>query len=136
MPRLADLMARDVLSVAPDDTLAEAAQVMADHSVGSAVVHDHGRLVGIITERDLLRAAASRVHPSEGRVREWMTVDPVVASEETSPAEAAGTMLEHGFRHLPVVERERTVGIVSLRDVMRWSLHVELGSEHVGSDFP
>ncbi len=129
-------MVRDVLAVAPDETLAEAAQVMADHSVGAAVVHDHGRLIGIITERDLLRAAASRVHPSEGRVREWMTVDPLVASEDMSPADAAGTMLEHGFRHLPVVERERTVGIVSLRDVMRWSLHVELGSEHVGSDFP
>jgi acetoin utilization protein AcuB len=69
-------------------------------------------------------------------VREWMTADPIVASESTSPGEAARTMLEHGFRHLPVVEGGRTVGIVSLRDVMRWSMHVEPGTEHIGSDFP
>jgi CBS domain-containing protein len=136
MSRLGELMSRDVLSVAPEDTLAEAAQLMADHAAGSAVVLEHGRLIGIVTERDLLRAAAARVHPSEGRVREWMTVDPIVASESTPAGDAARTMMEHGFRHLPVVENERTVGIVSLRDVMRWSLHVELGSEHVGSDFP
>ena len=129
-------MSRDILSVAPEDTLAEAAQTMTDHHVGSAVVLEHGRLIGIVTERDLLRAAAARAHPSEARVREWMTVDPIVASESTSAGEAARTMMEHGFRHLPVVEGERTVGIVSLRDVMRWSMHVELGTEHVGSDFP
>jgi len=45
-------------------------------------------------------------------------------------------MLEHGFRHLPVVEGERTLGIVSLRDVMRWSMHVDPGFEQPGSDFP
>ena len=136
MNGLAELMTRELLAVAPEDTLGEAAQRMADNEVGSAVVLDHGRLIGIVTERDLLRATAGRVHPSEGRVREWMTSDPIVASESTSPGEAARTMLENGFRHLPVVAGERTVGIVSLRDVMRWSMHVEPGTEHVGSDFP
>jgi CBS domain-containing protein len=136
MDGLSELMTREILGVAPEDTLGEAAQRMADQHVGSAVVLDHGRLIGIVTERDLLRAMAGRVHPSEARVREWMTSDPVVASESTSPGEAAWTMLEHGFRHLPVVDEGRTVGIVSLRDVMRWSMHVEPGSEHVGSDFP
>ena len=136
MDGVGDLMTREILAVAPEDTLGEAAQRMADQHVGSAVVLDHGRLIGIVTERDLLRAMAGRVHPSEARVRSWMTSDPIVASEATSPAEAARTMLEHGFRHLPVVEQGRTIGIVSLRDVMRWSFHVEPGSEHVGSDFP
>jgi CBS domain-containing protein len=136
MDGLGELMTREILGVAPEDTLGEAAQRMADQHVGSAVVLDHGRLIGIVTERDLLRAMAGRVHPSEARVREWMTSDPVVASESMSPGAAARTMLEHGFRHLPVVEEGRTIGIVSLRDVMRWSLHVEPGSEHVGSDFP
>ena len=56
MPRLGDLMTNDLLSVAPEDTLGEAAQRMADANVGSAVVLDHGRLIGIVTERDLLRA--------------------------------------------------------------------------------
>ena len=136
MSALLEFMSRDVLGVAPEDTLGEAAQRMAEHNVGSAVVLEHGRLVGIVTERDLLQAVAGRVHPSEARVREWMTVDPVVASGSTSAGEAARTMVAHGFRHLPIVERGETVGIVSLRDVMRWSLQIELGSEHVGSDFP
>lgn len=136
MAELADVMSRRVLGVAPEDTLGEAAQLMADQGVGSAVVLEHGRLIGILTERDLLRAMAGRVHASEARVREWMTADPVVAEESTSPGQAARTMLDHGFRHLPVVEGDRTIGIVSLRDVMRWSLHVEPGTEHVGSDFP
>jgi CBS domain-containing protein len=122
---LGDFMTDELLSVAPEDTVGEAAQRMADQNVGSAVVLDHGRLIGILTERDLLRAMAGRVHPSEGRVREWMTADPVVASRSTTTAEAARTMLEHGFRHLPVVDGERTLGIVSLRDVAREELVTE-----------
>lgn len=112
-------MARAVVSVAPEDTLGEAAQKMVDEGVGSAVVLDHGRLIGILTERDLLKAAAGRVHSSEARVREWMTEEPITASSETSVEDAVRTMLEHGFRHLPVVEEGRTVGVVSLREVVR-----------------
>ena len=136
MVELRDLMTRDVLAVAPEDTLGEAAQRMADGNVGSAVVVDYGRLVGILTERDLLRAVAGRVHSSEARVRDWMTANPLTASESTPAEEAARVMLEHGFRHLPVVQEEQTIGIVSLRDVMRWSVHVTPGTEHIGSDFP
>jgi CBS domain-containing protein len=119
MVNLGDVMARAVVSVAPEDTLGEAAQKMVDEGVGSAVVLDHGRLIGILTERDLLKAAAGRVHSSEARVREWMTEEPVTASSETSVEDAVKTMLEHGFRHLPVVEEGRTVGVVSLREVVR-----------------
>jgi CBS domain-containing protein len=122
MTQLGDLMTKNLSSVAPEDTIGEAAQQMADDNVGSAVVLDHGRLIGILTERDLLRAMAGRVHPSEGRVREWMTADPVVAAPATTAAEAARIMLDHGFRHLPVVDDERTLGIVSLRDVVRGEL--------------
>jgi CBS domain-containing protein len=119
---LAELMTRDLVTVAPEDTIGEAAQKMADRGIGSAVVTDFGRLIGILTERDLLRAVAGRVHSSEARVREWMTPDPVTASPSTDAAEAAGIMLERGFRHIPVVEDERTIGIVSIRDVAEWTL--------------
>ena len=119
MINLGDVMARAVVSVAPEDTLGEAAQKMVDEGVGAAVVLDHGRLIGILTERDLLKAAAGRVHSSEARVREWMTEEPITASSETSVEDAVRTMLEHGFRHLPVVEEGRTVGVVSLREVVR-----------------
>jgi len=119
MSAIGEMMARDVLSVAPEDTIGEAAQKMVDRGVGAAVVLDYGRLIGIFTERDLMRAVADRVHSSEARVREWMTADPITISLETSPEEAAQTMLDNGFRHLPVVEGERAVGIVSIRDVAR-----------------
>ena len=119
MINLGDVMARAVVSVAPEDTLGEAAQKMADEGVGSAVVLDHGRLIGILTERDLLKAVAGRIHSSEARVREWMTEDPVTAPSDTSAEDAVRTMLEHGFRHLPVVEEGRMVGVVSLREVVR-----------------
>jgi CBS domain-containing protein len=125
---LGDFMSREVLSVAPEDTIGEAAQLMADANVGSSVVLEHGRLIGILTERDLLRAMAQRVHPSEARVREWMTAEPMAVSESTTADEAARLMVENGFRHLPVVDGDRTLGVVSLRDVMRHDLETEVGS--------
>jgi CBS domain-containing protein len=129
MTRLSELMTGAVVSVAPEDTLGEAAERMAEDGVGSAVVLDSGRLIGILTERDLLRAVAGRVHTSEARVREWMTVDPMTATESTSADEAMRTMLEQGFRHLPVVEEGRTIGVVSLRELMRAAMQVDVGAE-------
>jgi CBS domain-containing protein len=125
---IGELMTRDVLAVAPEDTLGEAAERMVERGVGSVVVSDFGRLIGILTERDLLRAVADRIHSSEARVREWMTAKPVTASPETTAREAARTMLDHGFRHLPVLDGDTILGIVSLRDVLEWTLR-EAGSE-------
>lgn len=122
MATLGELMTREILEVAPEDTLGQAAESMVERGVGSAVVSDFGRLIGILTERDLLRAVAGRVHSSEARVREWMTADPVTASESTELKDAAETMLEQGFRHLPVVDDDRAVGIVSIRDVVEWTV--------------
>jgi CBS domain-containing protein len=118
---LADLMTREVLTVAPEDTIGETAQKMVELGVSSAVVSDYGRLIGIVTERDLTRAVAGRVHTSEARVREWMTPDPVTLTKDASPEEAAKIMLDRRFRHIPIVEDEHTIGIVSIRDVARWS---------------
>jgi CBS domain-containing protein len=118
---LASLMTPDVLAVAPEDTIGEAAQKMVDRGVSSVAVSDFGRLIGILTERDLTRAVAGRTHSSEARVREWMTPDPVTLPPSASPKEAAEIMLDKGFRHVPVVEDDRAIGIVSIRDVARWS---------------
>ena len=121
MSTLSDLMTSDVLTVAPEDTIGEAAQKMVDREVSSAAVSDYGRLIGILTERDLTRAVAGRTHSSEARVREWMTPDPVTLAPSASPKESAEIMLDRGFRHIPVVDGERAIGIVSIRDVARWS---------------
>ncbi len=114
-----DVMSRDLLTVGPEETLGEAAEKMAVRGVGAALVLELGRLVGILTERDLLTALASRADASEARVSEWMTANPVTAPEETPIPRAARIMVKHGFRHLPIVEGERSTGIVSLRDVVR-----------------
>jgi CBS domain-containing protein len=94
---------------------------MVERGVSSAVVSDYGTLIGIVTERDLTRAVAGRVHSSEARVREWMTPEPVTLGPEATAADAAKVMLENSFRHVPIVEDGRAVGIVSIRDVARWS---------------
>jgi CBS domain-containing protein len=125
MSTVRELMTDDVLAVEPSDTIGETAQKMVERGVSSAVVSDYGTLIGIMTERDLTRAVAGRVHSSEARVREWMTPDPITLAADASPAEAARIMLENGFRHVPIVEGDRPIGIVSIRDVARWSTEEE-----------
>jgi sulfide:quinone oxidoreductase len=103
------------LVVAPEDTLGEAAEKMRDEDVGSTLVTDYGRIIGILTSRDLMRAFAGRAHPSEARVREWMTAEPVTVSRGTTLARALALMTEHGFHHLPVVDGDEPVGLVGMR---------------------
>jgi CBS domain-containing protein len=119
---VADLMVKDVLTVAPSDTIGEAAEKMNAANVGAVVVvEDFVRIVGIVTERDLLRAVAARARAAEARVRQWMTPDPVTIEPELTVDEAARIMFAHNFRHLPVVKDGRPLGIVSLRLLARWA---------------
>ena len=119
MATLSDVMRTEFITVAPEDTLGEVAEKMTALNVGSVVVKDFGKLIGILTERDLLQAMAERVHTSDARVRQWMTEDPITASAEMDVEEAARVMLDNGFRHLPVVEENgAVVGVVSLRRVV------------------
>ncbi len=118
MAVLADVMRTELIMVAPEDTLGEVAQRMVDEQRGgAALVKDFGRLIGILTERDMLKAIAGRVHTSDARVREWMTPDPVTAPPEMELEEASRIMLERRFRHLPVIDDGQLVGIASLRRV-------------------
>ncbi len=119
MPTLADVMRTEVIVVAPEDTLGEVAERMSAVNVGAVVVKDYGRLIGILTERDMLKAMAARVHTSDARVRQWMTEDPLTASADMEVEEAAQIMLEHNFRHLPIVDDGgAVVGLVSMRRVV------------------
>jgi CBS domain-containing protein len=118
MGTLADIVKSNFITVAPEDTLGEVAERMTHQNTGAVVVKDFGRLIGILTERDMLRAMAARVHTSDARVRQWMTADPVTASPEMDLEEAAQVMLDNGFRHLPVVDGDSVLGVVSLRRVL------------------
>ncbi|HET6623812.1 MAG TPA: CBS domain-containing protein [Gaiellaceae bacterium] len=118
MATLADILKPNFITVAPEDTLGEVAEKMMKQNVGAVIVKDFGRLIGILTERDMLRAMASRMHTSEARVRQWMTSDPITASPDMALDDAAKVMLDNGFRHLPVMEGDTVLGVVSLRRVL------------------
>jgi CBS domain-containing protein len=100
-----------------DDTLAEAARKMWKQQTGSLLVMDGDDLVGIITERDVLKAVAQGVRPEDVRVSEVMTKDVVTVSPGTSLREAAKTMADRWIRHLPVVDGRTLVGVLSQRDL-------------------
>jgi CBS domain-containing protein len=114
---LRDLMTTRVAATTPGTSVAVAAAGMVEAGVGSAVVMQGPFLAGILTERDVLRAAASGEDLSVSKVSDWMTPDPESASPDTSVEDAAQIMLLHGFRHLPVVEGRTVCGVVSLRDL-------------------
>ena len=118
MASLREIMTSDVFSTSSDASVVEVARAMAKGRFGSALVMDGSWLTGIITERDILRAAASGKDLNADPVREWMTRDPVTSSPDTDSEEAAGTMLANGFRHLPITEGNNVLGVVSLRDVL------------------
>jgi CBS domain-containing protein len=115
---LAEVMTADVFTVAPECPVAEAAQAMVKGRFGSAVVMQGRMLVGIFTERDVLRAAASGSDLTGSPVSRWMTRDPETAGPDVDSQRAAEVMLGRGFRHLPVVEENALIGIVSLRDLL------------------
>jgi CBS domain-containing protein len=119
MSTLGELMHETFVTVAPEDTIGEAAQKMMDAGRGAAAVSDFGRLIGILTDRDVLRSVAARTHSSEERVRSWMTPDPITVAPDTTADEAAKIMLDNGFRPLPIVDGERAIGIISIRSVLR-----------------
>ena len=114
-------MNTSVLTVDPTASIGEAAEKMVDAGVGAiVVVEDLVRIIGIVTERDILRAAAARARAAEARVRQWMTADVVTIEPDVTVEEAAKIMFERNFRHLPVVKDGRPLGIVSLRRLSRW----------------
>jgi CBS domain-containing protein len=118
MTTVGDVMSRNLLTVDPTTPLAEAAERMSDRGVGAALVLSNDHVSGILTERDVLRAVATG--PVEGtHVAAWMTREPETVDVSEPTGQAAALMIHGGFRHLPVLEGDRPVGIVSIRDLMR-----------------
>jgi CBS domain-containing protein len=117
MAMLGEIMNTTVVTVEPHFSVTDASAAMVAAGVGSAVVLQSSFLAGILTERDVLRAAASGENLQETRVSDWMTPDPQSLGPEASAQDAAQAMLLGGFRHLPVVEGREVCGVVSLRDL-------------------
>lgn len=106
--------------VGPETTLGDAALVLISQSIGALAVVDGRLVVGILTDRDVVRAASERADYDDP-VTEWMTGAPDTVPPGVSVAEAADWLLETGYRHLPVTVGEELLGIVDIRDVL-WAL--------------
>ena len=120
MKSVGDVMTKELLELAEETRLVEAAAAMTARRVGSALVVADGRLIGIVTERDVLRAVGSG--DVGGHVRDWMTRHPETVDADESAQQAAVVMIHGGFRHLPVLDGGKPCGIVSIRDLMRVTL--------------
>ena len=108
--------------VGPEATLTDITEAMIDAGVGSLAVVDGADLVGIVTERDVLRAIADERDPESEIVRDWMTPAPDTFRPDVDIEEAAAWILETGYRHLPVMDEDgELLGIVSIRDLL-WAL--------------
>jgi CBS domain-containing protein len=111
-------MSRNLLTVEPGLPLKEVAERMVSRDVGAVLVTEGGRLVGILTERDVLRAVAGGITGTT-TVADWMTPNPETMEPDETTRQAAVLMIHGGFRHMPIVEGEDVVGMLSIRDLMR-----------------
>jgi CBS domain-containing protein len=116
--KVRDVASSAVVAVGPAQSLREAAQLMAKHRVGSAVVQDAEQLVGILTERDVLGAVASANDPEAVSVEQIMTADVVTVGPDWDLIEAARVMADRRIRHLVVYEGGQLLGVLSVRDVL------------------
>jgi CBS domain-containing protein len=128
--KIGDLAARDLVVVAPADPVRTAARAMTDASVGTVIVLDEGRLAGILTERDVLRAVAEELDPDVSPCADVMTRDVVTAEPDWEVYEAAAEMSARHIRHLVVTEADQVIGIVSVRDVLLAGQRVQLTDGH------
>ncbi len=119
MTTVGDVMSTELVTIQPSATVAEAATVMGGHHVGSALVCEGGTLAGIFTERDILKALSQDFDAPGHPVSHWMTQDPATVESVTSVEDALSLMLEGGFRHLPVMDGGKLLGMVSMRDLSR-----------------
>ena len=118
MPAVRHHMSSDLLSVEASVSINEVAQRMVDRNVGAVLVLEDGRLAGIMTERDLLRAVARGLR-DDAVVGECMTADPDTIAPDDTIDHAAVLMIHGGYRHLPVVDGDEVVGVLSIRDLVQ-----------------
>ena len=119
-----------VHSISPDETLSNAIAKLVECNVGSLVVRDGADMVGIITERDILRACAASKQPQDTlAVRDYMSAKVITGVPDDHVEDVMGLMTSRRIRHLPIVHEERLVGIISIGDVVK-AHHAKLRMEN------
>ena len=117
MATVREVMKTTLYSVDPSTTVGEAISLMARNRIGSALIMEGGKLVGIFTERDTVRAISQSYDAPTHEISSWMTRDPKTIDPDIDIEDAMKLMLDHGFRHLPVVEKGEVIGMISMRDL-------------------
>jgi CBS domain-containing protein len=113
---VARLMTTDLHTVTPDTLVEDAAAVLLDNDISSVLVVADGRLAGILTTTDFVDIVAKSQPKAETTVERYMTADPITASAQDSVAAVAAMMVEHGFHHVPVVDGDEPIGIITTSD--------------------
>ena len=116
MEKIRDIMTDDVECCSLLDNVYEVAVKMKELNVGSIPIVDSGKLVGMITDRDIVLRCVAEKHPASSKVEDIMSSDLITISADANSREAVRLMAEHQIRRLPVVEGDRLIGIVSLGD--------------------
>ena len=128
--QVGEIMHTEVKTAAADATFADVAKTMRSNGISSVVVLDGKKLAGIVTERDIVNLVAAGGDPHSVKVAHGMTRrDIETVSPKTDITDAADQMVVRNIRHLPVVDRGRVVGIISIRDLTRWAAD-ELSAGH------
>ena len=114
---VAQLMSTNLHTVGPDTLVADAAAVLLDHDISSALVVEDGRLVGILTTTDFVDIVAKSQPKSQTTVERYMTPDPITADAQDPVPAVAATMIERGFHHVPVVDGDTPIGMITTSDL-------------------
>ncbi|HKZ75041.1 MAG TPA: CBS domain-containing protein, partial [Actinomycetota bacterium] len=120
--QVADIMKANVKSASPGDSFANVARLLHDNAISSVVVMDGDRLAGIVTERDLVNLVAEGLDPRTTKVGDRMSTNLDTVEPRSDIAEAAEHMARLRIRHLPVVDKGKLVGIISIRDLTNWAV--------------
>jgi CBS domain-containing protein len=136
---VSEIMSTDLVTVGPEYNVADVASLMRSRKIGSVIVLEDDRVLGILTERDILGVVGSGEDPKNVAAHEALTDDLITIGPEEPVEEAANEMVRAGVRHLPVIADEELIGIVSMRDLVRWSVrgvaessdlpHIELSKQ-------
>ncbi|ADY01936.1 MAG: CBS domain-containing protein [Vulcanisaeta sp.] len=137
IPRVRDVMKEVPVTVRDDEPLISVIRIMNERNIGSIIITDEeGRVIGVFTERDLLRLVASNIDISTLTVGDVMTKDVIVIEQDASLIKAVHIMAKHGIRHLPIVDEDgKIVGIISIRDtaIILARLLVDMGMGRLGA---
>jgi CBS domain-containing protein len=129
--QVGDIMTRDVKTAETGATFSDAAKILHEHRISSVIITEAGGIAGIVTERDLVNVVAEGLDPGQTTVGDRMTRDLATVESRTDIADAASLMAERRIRHLPVVEKDSLIGVISIRDLTNWAVQEMTGGHEL-----